>query len=69
MIVTDLEPYREYVDCFDISEKQKLELINALWVLAENILDMQFGLNQIEITTLKQDVALVNQTAKMDGES
>lgn len=45
MIITDLTPYRQYVDAFDISEKQKLELVNALWVLAEEILDQQFGLN------------------------
>ncbi|MEJ0010250.1 MAG: hypothetical protein WDN72_06900 [Alphaproteobacteria bacterium] len=44
MIITDLTPYRKYVDAFDISEKQKLELVNALWVLAESILDEQFGL-------------------------
>jgi len=44
-MITDLTPYREYVDAFDISEKQKLELVNALWVLAEEILDQQFGLN------------------------
>ncbi|MDE3017317.1 MAG: hypothetical protein KGI29_10450 [Pseudomonadota bacterium] len=44
-MITDLTPYREYVDVFDITEKQKLELVNALWMLAESILDHQFGLN------------------------
>ena len=45
-MITDLTPYRQYVDVFDITEKQKLELINALWVLAESILDEQFGLTR-----------------------
>jgi len=44
MIITDLTPYRKYVDCFDISEKQKLELVNTLWAIAESILDQHFGL-------------------------
>ncbi len=46
MIITDLTPYRKYVDVFHITEKQKLELVNALWVLAESILDEQFGLTR-----------------------
>ncbi len=45
MIITNLTPYREYVNASDITEKQKMELVNALWVLAEEILDQQFGLN------------------------
>ena len=44
-MITDLTPYRKYVDKFDISEKRKLELVNALWAIAENILDQQFGFN------------------------
>lgn len=67
MIVTDLTPYRKYVDRFAISEQQKLELVNALWVMVENILDKQFGLNQPDFLTLKQDVEPDNQTAKMVG--
>jgi hypothetical protein len=68
-MITDLRPYRKYVDCFDISERQKLELVNTLWVLAQNILDEQFGLNQIEFPTLKQELAPSNQTGKIEGES
>ncbi len=66
-MITDLTPYRKYVDRFDISEKRKLELVNALWAIAENILDQQFGLNQPDFLTLKQDVEPDNQTAKMVG--
>jgi len=44
MIVTDLTPYRQYVDVFDITEKQKLELVNVLWAIVDNILDQHFGM-------------------------
>jgi len=48
MIITDLTPYRKYVDEFDITEKQKLELVNTLWAIIENIIDQHFGLYQLE---------------------
>jgi len=48
MIITDLTPYRKYVDVFDITEKQKLELVNTLWAIIENIMDQHFGLYQLE---------------------
>ncbi len=46
-MITDLTPYRKYVDKFDLTEEQKLELVNAVWVILENYFDLQLGLNQL----------------------
>jgi len=48
-MITDLTRYRKYVDKFDLTEEQKLELVNAVWVILENYFDQQLGLNQLSI--------------------
>ncbi len=48
-MITDLTPYRKHVDQFDLSEEQKLELVNTLWMILENFVDYQLGMNQLEI--------------------
>ena len=48
-MITDLTPYRKYVDQFDLTEEQKLELVNAVWVILENYFKQQLGLNQLAI--------------------
>lgn len=48
-MITDLTRYRKYVDKFDLTEEQKLELVNAVWVILENYFDQQLGLNQLAI--------------------
>lgn len=49
VMITDLTRYRKYVDKFDLTEEQKLELVNAVWVILENYFDQQLGLNQLAI--------------------
>lgn len=48
-MITDISPYRKYVDQFDLTEEQKVELVNAVWVILENYFDQRLGLNQLEI--------------------
>lgn len=48
-MITDLEPYREDLAAFDITDEEKLELVNAIWVIGKNILDRKFGLYQPDI--------------------
>lgn len=48
-MITDITPYRKYVDKFDLTEQQKLELVNAVWVILENYFDHQLRLNQVPI--------------------
>ena len=46
-MITDLAPYRQYIDQFDLTEEQKLDLVNALWVIVDNIYDQCLGVNQL----------------------
>lgn len=48
-MITDLTPYRKYVDQFDLTEEQKLELVNAVWTTLENYFDQQLGINQLAL--------------------
>jgi hypothetical protein len=43
MKITDLTPYRKYVDDFDLTEKQKLEWVNAVYEIVESIFDMHLN--------------------------
>ena len=45
-MITDLTPYQKHLDAFDLTEQEKLELVNAIWVIGKNILDKKYGLNQ-----------------------
>ncbi|MBN8532180.1 MAG: hypothetical protein J0L97_10030 [Alphaproteobacteria bacterium] len=49
VMITDISPYREYVDQFDLTEEQKVELVNAVWVILENYFDQRLGLNQLKL--------------------
>ena len=46
-MITDLTPYRKYVDKFDLTEEQKLELVNAVWVMVDSVFDYHLGLNHL----------------------
>ncbi len=49
VMITDLTRYRKYVDKFDLTEEQKLELVNSVWVILENYFDQKLGINQLAI--------------------
>jgi hypothetical protein len=44
-MITDLTPYQKDLEGLDLTKQQKLELVNALWVIAEGIIDKELGLN------------------------
>ncbi len=48
-MITDLTPYRKYVDQFDLNEEQKLEWANAVLMIVESIFDMHLGTAQIAL--------------------
>jgi hypothetical protein len=48
-MITDLTPYRKHVDQFDLTEEQKLELVNALWAIVDSIFDQHLGINQVPL--------------------
>lgn len=45
-MITDLTPYRKHVDQFDLTEEQKLELVNAVWMIVDSVFDQHLGLNR-----------------------
>ena len=50
-MITDLAPYRKYLKGLDLTEEQALEFVNAMWGIAQNIVDDHFGINQLELKT------------------
>jgi len=48
-MITDLSPFKEDLEGLDLTDAQKLDLLNALWVIAENIIDHHLGLNRLII--------------------
>ena len=56
--ITDLSPYRQHVDQFDMSDEQKLELVNLMQMVAEQILDQQFQLNQPNVNVFNSEDSL-----------
>lgn len=46
-MITDLTPYRKHVDQFDLTDAQRLDLVNALWMIVDSIFDSQMRINQL----------------------
>lgn len=42
MTIDPLEPYRLYIDNFDLTEEEKLELVNTLVLITEMLLEKKF---------------------------
>lgn len=49
MPLTDITPYRKYVDHFDLTEAQKVEFIHTMWNIMESFADMAFGLHPVQL--------------------
>lgn len=56
----DVEKYRRYVDHFDISEKDKVELIHTVWRIMESFVDRAFGLDPVQQQRLLASAANSN---------
>lgn len=48
MPTLDTEKYMKYMEGYDLTEAQKLEFINSLWGLAQNVVDKAFGRHPIQ---------------------
>ena len=48
-MITDFAPYRKYLKGLDLTDEQALEFVNALWGIAQNIVDSHLGINQLGI--------------------
>ena len=45
----DLDKLRPYVDRFDLTEAQKVELIHTMWGMMESFVDRAFGLDSAQL--------------------
>lgn len=54
-MITDLAPYQEDLEGLDLTDAQKLDLVNALWAIAENIIDHHLGLNTLILNNKERD--------------
>ncbi len=61
----NMEKYRKYVDHFDISEKQKVELIHTLWTIMESFADQAFGLHPAQ--QVEGIAARIGETGDSNG--
>lgn len=41
--ITELTPYKEYLDEFDLTEEDKLELVNILALMIQKVIDEKTG--------------------------
>ncbi len=44
-MITDIRPYKEHLDQLDLTEQEKLELVNAIWVIGKHFMDRAFGVH------------------------
>lgn len=49
MLITDITPYRKYVDSFDLTEEQKIELVQMVWNIMESFVDRAFGVHSVQL--------------------
>jgi hypothetical protein len=45
----DIEKYRDYVDGFDMSEKAKIEHLEAMWLVAQTFVDLAWGVDSTQL--------------------
>jgi len=55
MLITDITPYRKYVDSFDLTEEQKIELVQMVWNIMESFVDRAFGVHSVQLAAANND--------------
>lgn len=52
VLTFDADDYREYVQDMDLTEKQEQELLQALWSIIVQFVDLGFGIESVQRATL-----------------
>ena len=52
-MITDITKYRKHVDQFDLTEEEKIELVNTVAMIVESIFDRHLNVNQLKINDIK----------------
>lgn len=45
----DLQKYYEYVEDFDLSEEERIELLKTIWMIMAAFVDLGFGVDSIQL--------------------
>lgn len=59
----DIEKYRKYVDAFDLTETEKVELIHTLWQIMQGFVDRAFGRDSTQLALAAGQRANSKRTA------
>ena len=52
-MITDITKYRKHVDQFDLTEEEKVELVNAVAMIVESVFDRHLNVNQLKTNEKK----------------
>ncbi len=65
----DVEKYQSYLDDVDLSDEQKKELLEALWMIMRTFIDIGFGLHPLQqvLPEDEQNVGVDPDDANQDG--
>lgn len=55
MAMPDIDKYRRHVDHFDLTEDQKVDLIQTVWGLVEGFADRAFGVDPVQLAGRASD--------------
>lgn len=45
----DIKKYQSHVEDFDLTEEQKIELLQTLWTIMETFVDIGFGVDAVQL--------------------
>lgn len=55
MAMPDIDKYRRHVDHFDLTEDQKVDLIQSVWRVVEGFADQAFGIDPVQLVGRASD--------------
>lgn len=62
------EEYREHLEDFDLTPEQEVELLQILWNIMATMVDLGWGLDNIQITeTLRQSTSAMDQQNRVQN--
>ncbi len=54
IMAIDLTPFRPYIDNFDLTEEQKIELVTTIIMMVDTVLDSHFRMNRTYLSVYSQ---------------
>jgi len=51
----DIDKYKPHLDGFDLTDDQKIAMIEALWLIAEAVTDLAYGIHSTQLIQTAND--------------